>query len=439
MSVPTIGQLLLNFRFGEMPTPYTPGALAAELAAGVGKVLAGIGGNYLLTVDPLSGFIAAAHKDAVYNAYSAVADTTNTRLPALAITANGIAMGFNDVDGTWKNAVVIDATTGTATFSGAINATSGNFTGTVNAGSVIASSVTVNGSALGTISTNAATALSLAASAQNDATSALTALTTKLGASSSYVLAGNVSITNAGNGIKTGTVTWDAAGNVTGGSGIALTNRGIVGVASGTPTFSIDGTTGAAVFGGAVSASQITAGTITAAVSINSAGAIWARGVTGTLANTAIIGDVTGVGNHGIGGIATAGYGVYGQSGSGTGVLGSTAGAGFGVYSSGPFGTSSNAQVPNLNANYLQGNTASNFAAAGHTHAGVYADAGHNHSGVYLAAGGTAANSSALGGYAADSFFRYTNAIAYAGVIGGRPAYWADVWLVGAAYKVLIS
>ena len=33
MSVPTIGQLLLNFRFGEMPTPYTPGALAAELAA----------------------------------------------------------------------------------------------------------------------------------------------------------------------------------------------------------------------------------------------------------------------------------------------------------------------------------------------------------------------------------------------------------------------
>lgn len=432
---------------------YSTANLAADLAAGVGKVVSGIGGNYRLTVDVASGFITAAHKDAMYNAYSSVADTTNTRLPALALTAAGIAMGYNDVNGNWVNSVVVDAAAGTASFSGAINATSGNFTGTITAGSVIAASAMVNGVAIGTISANSADALSAATLAQSDAAAALAALPAKLGASSSYVLAGAVSVSNVAGGLKTGTITWDSGtGLVNGGSGVALTSRGLVGAAAGAVTFSIDATTGAATFAGPISASQVTSGTFSG-VSINTTGAIWARGVTGTLANAAIVGEATGVGNHGVFGDSAAGYGVYGNSGSftgggfsgvsfgvyssassGTGVYGSgttgVTGAGetHGVYSAGKFGTSSSAMVANLNAQYLGGYTAAQFSQPGHGHAGVY-----------LEAGGTAANAAALGGQSAASFFRYTGGLTYAGSIGGRDAYWAEVSVNGASYKVLIS
>jgi fibronectin-binding autotransporter adhesin len=112
---------------------YSLTALQNDLAAGVANVVAGVGSNYRLDVNTSNGSVSLKHKDVTYNGYSAVADSSNTRLPALVVTSAGLAAGYNDVDGTWKNSFVIDATTGTATFSGTVNASAGNFVGTITA------------------------------------------------------------------------------------------------------------------------------------------------------------------------------------------------------------------------------------------------------------------------------------------------------------------
>lgn len=125
---------------------YNTAALEMDLESGVGGILAGVGGNYRMWVDTVGSQIQIGHKDIAYNAYSAVADTTNTRLPGLAITSAGVAMGFNDIDGTWHNSVSIDAATGTASFLGAVNATSGNFANGITIGG---SSVTLGDLAAG--------------------------------------------------------------------------------------------------------------------------------------------------------------------------------------------------------------------------------------------------------------------------------------------------
>ena len=127
MSNPAIGGLLLGVQFAPALIPYTPARLSADLDAGVAGVLAGVGSDYRLWVNTEGANLQLGHKDLVFGGYSAVADTTNTRLPGLAVTAAGIAMGFNDVDGAWHNSIVLDAATGSATYLGAVNATSGNF------------------------------------------------------------------------------------------------------------------------------------------------------------------------------------------------------------------------------------------------------------------------------------------------------------------------
>jgi hypothetical protein len=114
--------------------------------------------------------------------------------------------------------------------------------GSLIAGSIIAGSVTLDsntGTSLSTISTNAS--------------SALAGLANKLTASSSYTLTGVVDVENTG-GIRAGTVSWNTTtGEVTSGSGVVLTEKGITGVQSGTVKFSIDNL-GNATFGGQLSA-----------------------------------------------------------------------------------------------------------------------------------------------------------------------------------------
>lgn len=106
---------------------YTVADLKRDLANGIESILASAGPDFRLWVDNTEAKIEIGHKDLVYAGYSAVADTTNTRLPGLAITAGGIAMGYNDIDGQWVDAVAIEAATGNASFAGTVNALYGNF------------------------------------------------------------------------------------------------------------------------------------------------------------------------------------------------------------------------------------------------------------------------------------------------------------------------
>lgn len=126
--------------------------LQPALDAGVTNILAGVGANYRMTVDTTGAFVAFHHKDAVYQG---TAVTGSGIRPALGISAAGMAMGFNDAGGTWRNSVVIDA--------------GGNaiFAGTIAANSIIANSATIDGISIGTIKQNASDAATHIASTGN--------------------------------------------------------------------------------------------------------------------------------------------------------------------------------------------------------------------------------------------------------------------------------
>ncbi len=357
---------------------YTSADLAADLAAGVGTVIAGAGQDYLLTVNNTN--IVAAHKDVVFQGYSAAADAANTRRAALGITANGIIMGYNDVNGNWVSSIAIDATTGTASFTGAINATSGNFTGTINAGSVITNSVTVDGTTLNTIKTGAAAGATALQAAS---------IVNLIDRTANTVLAGTISpasgVANAG-AFKIGTITWDTSGAVTGGTGVAITANGIIGRNASGPSFSID-VNGNATYAGTLTASQVTSGTFTG-VSVATSGSISSTGVSaGALGNVSIYASVTGASHVAVGGLSTNGTGVYGktsvagQSGvygdcatsGGTGVTANGTGGAIALAVNGPMTMSSASTVTNLSAYYLQGYPLSDFPRlAGSAEAGSY-------------------------------------------------------------------
>lgn len=531
------------------PKSYTKADLKRDLANGVESIVASAGPDYQLWVDSAGAKIEIGHKGVVYAGYSAQADTTNTRLPALAITAGGIAMGYNDIDGNWVDAVAIEASTGNASFSGTINALYGNFAegitigstgktlgdlassvgystadleadllagvgsvlagtggnyrmwidaaggklefghkdldvaglgsaysgdlrsgmvisstgiaagynrkdtgawvnalaisstgdvtiaGTLKASSIIEAGATVSGyGTIGTVANNAD-------QAAIDAAAAVAAAAAKLNKSSADTLSGAISVTSSG-GIKVGTIAWDAAGNVTSGSGIAITAKGLVGASGGSATFSIS-TTGEAYYSGAVSAGQITTGTITAASldtvgygaffgQIPSAITIAGQSQRPTLYGASPVGDIgvagTSSSGYGVFGSATTGTGVRGASGSWYGVWGSTdtgqgvrgaanasggigvhgrnsaggigvegfaaGGTGIGVRAQCALGTAlhvagtmtitSSTLVTNLNADMLDGNHASAFATSGHTHSGYVSVASGRSSGDYV-------------------------------------------------------
>ncbi len=74
----------------------------------------------------------------------------------------------------------------------------------------------------------------------------------------------NFGTTDYSGALKAGDITWNTTtGAITGGSGIAIYRKGIVGASAGVTTFSIDATTGDATFAGAFSAATGTLGTIT--------------------------------------------------------------------------------------------------------------------------------------------------------------------------------
>jgi hypothetical protein len=382
---------------GALPSASFSSTLQTNLTAGVTNILAGTGSNYRLKVDASLAFIAFQHKDAVYNG---TATAGLGILPAVGISSAGIAMGYNDNTGAWNNAVAISST--------------GNLTvkGTISAGSIIVGSVTIGagGTTLTTVEGNASTALSTANTANTNASSALAAVANKLNKNASDILSGDITFSSAG-GFKTGTISIDGSGNVTG-AGVAFTSKGIVGRNSGATTFTIDATTGAATFKGDITgASGTFTGSITGA-SGNFSGNI-SGGANINITGTGIFGGASSAGPGSYAVVANSGYGanggVIGYSSAifNGAIMGYGSGSAFGVYGSnsgsqsavqgvnnvggdaifaaiGKISTNNSTQVTNLNANYLQGYLASAF----------------------MLTGSTASDSNALGGYSPSSWAR---------------------------------
>lgn len=72
-------------------------------------------------------------------------------------------------------------------------------------------------------------------------------------------------VLNGSGGVVAGSLAWDASGTRSGGTGIAITSKGIVAHNGSAYTLTVDATTGSAVFGGALSAATGTfSGTLTA-------------------------------------------------------------------------------------------------------------------------------------------------------------------------------
>ena len=278
-------------------------------------------------------------------------------------------------------------------------------------------------------------AKSTADAAALNAAAAVAGIADKLSKSSADTLSGAVSVSASG-GLKVGTITWDSAGNVTSGSGIAITAKGLVGASSGSATFSIS-TTGEAYYSGAVSASQITTGSITAAT-VDTSSYMRAYGSSPTIVNLGyhsfyptVFGDST----------RTAGVGVLGNASGGPGVLGRTTksgdsgvvGWGLAADANGVYGQSSSSTgagvravnndngpalvvtgkmtisnstlVTNLNADMLDGNHASAFATTSHTHSG-YATSSHTHTN-YMAQ--MTADGGGTGYVSSNSVYFYTH------------------------------
>jgi hypothetical protein len=217
---------------------YTKAKLQTDLDAGVANIVAGVGSNYRLVTSTTSGWIGLTHKDATFNATAAAGLGIR---PALTISAAGIIMGYNDNAGAWHSSVAIDSS-GNASFAGAITATSGTFVGTISAGSIVTSSVTLSGTGttLSTIESNAYTGATRAV--------------------------GDVTATILANSATAITVTSSNLFTMpgTGSGGVFIGAGGLYGKNSaGTETFGIDASTGTARFLGAISSgSTITGATI---------------------------------------------------------------------------------------------------------------------------------------------------------------------------------
>ena len=271
------GSVKLNNSSGMSLDSLAAGAnVQSALSAGVTNILGGIGSNFRLDVNVSNAFVALRHKDAVFLGTAAPGSVK----PALGISATGIGIGYNRAsDGAWVTSITLDSSGNAA------------FAGTISAGSVITGSVTVGGVALSTISSNASSGKSI-----SDA----------LLVSGTSILKGVLVPTDAG-AIKTGTITWNATtGALTGGTGIAVTEWGIIGANDGTATFTLEAATGAATFRG-----DITGGSN---ITITGKGEFKGTStVSGLIA--AVFANMPGGATHGVVGAAgTSGIGIYGIS-----------------------------------------------------------------------------------------------------------------------------
>lgn len=279
---------------------YTTDDLKADLAAGAVAVIAGAqNSNSIIKTTPT--YMAFQHKDAVLNGaatpYSGDAHT------ALGITSAGILGGYNDkTTGAWQTTLAIEAATGNLTV-----------LGTIKADSVIQVGAYLGSQTVGNVLNSITSAYNLAAS--------------KLTAQSTYILGSDFALK---------TSTYDS------GSGIIITNTGILGKKDGTTTFAIDNT-GAATFAGDI----ITAGR----VSVSGQGftqpdTSYGAFLTGVASVPSASGVAAIYGRNKSQGAFGLNFGIWGEvdpntnGGYGTGVLGATNGA---VISNGVYGLATGA------------------------------------------------------------------------------------------------
>ncbi len=215
------GSVTINDALGPTLDEIASGVdVQAALTAGVTNILAGIGSDFRLNVDVANAYSVFQHKDAVFQGTA----PAGSNKPALGISAAGIAIGYNRAsDGQWVTSVAIDSSGNAA------------FLGTVTAGSIVSNLATVSGTSLGSI-------LSMAQDGK--------AISDALEVSGTTILKGVLQPNNTG-ALATGSITWNSTtGALTGGTGVAITEWGIIGASGGTATFTIQSSTGAATFKG---------------------------------------------------------------------------------------------------------------------------------------------------------------------------------------------
>lgn len=323
------------------------GGIQTALDAGVTNILAGIGTDFRLNVDTVNALITLQHKDAVFLGTA----PAGSNKPALGITSSGIGIGYNRAsDGAWQTRITLDASGNVA------------ITGTLTAGSVITNSVTVDGVALSTISSRALSGYNIQQA---------------LEVSGSTVLKGVLVPTNAG-ALKTGTIAWNSTtGALTGGTGVAITEWGIIGAAAGAATFTLQASNGALTVRG-----DITGGSninITGQGVFN--GVLTSSGVNAAIhANTTLgaeVGvrgdssDVVGAGVLGRGTGGASGVQGHAVSGSGAGVLAVHGAGGVALRVVGTMTITSTALVTNLNADRVDGVHASALCQGSNTNSGL--------------------------------------------------------------------
>jgi hypothetical protein len=144
------------------------------------------------------------------------------------------------------------------------------------------SALAVTGSISATSTINGVTASTVTAGAAAGATAVQpAAITGMLTAGSSYALTGVVTPTDTG-ALKVGSITWSATtGELTGGTGIAITENGIIGALAGVSKFALLAN-GTATFAGALSAATGSFGDVTAAgtITVGSSGKLISTGTT---------------------------------------------------------------------------------------------------------------------------------------------------------------
>jgi hypothetical protein len=222
----------------------------------------------------------------------------------------------------------------------------------------------------------------------------------KVSKTTSNILTGTIVPQDSG-GIKAGSITWDTSGVVTGGSGVAITENGIVGAKAGVANFTID-TSGNALFKGDINTSgdaffggnnpttvQINVGGTNYFVDYSSYG--FANTSVAGVARTGHFGYATSSGSglnagvvgyasvlsksFGVVGLSTGSAGAGGffssSSASGFGLEVTNTGGGVSLFVNGRMNIASSTLVSNLNAEFWDGFTSQEYARIFPTNSGV--------------------------------------------------------------------
>ncbi len=126
----------------------------------------------------------------------------------------------------------------------------------LESGDIVANNATIVGTISGRSTATVAAAINSSGNLVNDVVNA------RLDSSAKTMLSDfSFGTTDFAGALKSGTIAWNTTtGAITGGSGVLVYRGGIVGAASGVPTFTLDATTGNATFAGTITASSGTIG-----------------------------------------------------------------------------------------------------------------------------------------------------------------------------------